>query len=96
MTVQDFRPGDVVGPLGVMRLTVGGLAEIAARCDVPDVPSLAATIRTMTPETARHLASALLRPCGGVQAVATLSDPQVAALMPAAAHCITDALVLRP
>jgi len=36
MTAQGFRPGDVASPAGVMRLTVGGLAEIAARCDAPD------------------------------------------------------------
>lgn len=96
MTVQDFRSGDVASPVGVMRLTVGGLAEITARCEVLDVSSLAAKIRTMTPETARHLATALLRPGGSAQTVTTLSDAQVAALMPAAADCITDALVLSP
>lgn len=95
MTAQGFRPGDVASPAGAMRLTVGGLAEIAERCDAPDVSSLAAKIRIMTPDTARQIAVALLRPCCGAQSVADLSDTQVAALMPAAARCITDALAAR-
>ena len=95
MTAQGFRPGDVVSPAGAMRLTVGGLAEIAERCAAPDVSSLAAKIRTLTPDTARQIAVALLRPCRGSQRVASLSDTQVAALMPAAARCITDALAAR-
>lgn len=92
MTIKGFRPGDVVSPVGVMRLTVGGLAEITTRCEAPDLSGLTTKIRTMTPETARHLAAALLRPCGNAQTVNTLSDAQVATLMPAAARCITDAL----
>jgi hypothetical protein len=95
MMAQGFRPGDVASPAGVMRLTVGGLAEIAARCDAPDVSSLAAKIRTMTPDTARRIAVALLRPCCGEVSVVRLSDAQVAGLMPAAARCITDALAAR-
>jgi hypothetical protein len=75
-----------------MRLTVGAMAEIIALCDVPDLQSLADQVRAMTPVTARHLATALLRPCGGAKQVEGLADEQVAALMPAAARCITNAL----
>jgi len=90
-----FRPGDVPSPLGPMRLTVGGLAEITARLDVPDLPSLAEAVRAMRPDTARDLATVLLRPCGHESKVAILSDAEVAALMPAAARCITHALATR-
>ncbi|MGJ8561092.1 MAG: hypothetical protein ACSHX3_12720 [Litorimonas sp.] len=90
-----YRLGDVSTPLGPMRLTVSGLAEVVARCDTPDLLSLADQIRVMTSATARHVAMALLRPCGGAAHVDSLSDAQVAALMPAAARCITDALTGR-
>ena len=95
MMAPDYRVGDVPTIYGPMRLTVGGLAEMAARCDAPDLPSLASRIRAMGPATARHLAIVLLRPCGGAERVAGMSDAQVAALMPAAARCITDALTVR-
>lgn len=95
MNSFGYRSGDVPTSVGLMRLTVGGLAEIVARCDTPDLQSLAGKIRAMTPATARHLATTLLRPCGGAAAVEGLSDVQVAILMPAAASCITGALALR-
>lgn len=95
MMSSDFRVGDVPTACGPMRLTVGGLAEMAARCDTPDLQSLATKIRAMDLETARHLAIVLLRPCGGAERVAGMSDAQVAALMPAAARCITEALTVR-
>jgi hypothetical protein len=95
MMAPDYRLGDVPTPCGPMRLTVGGLAEMAVLCDAPDLPSLASQIRTMDPATARHLTIVLLRPCGGAERVAGLSNAQVAALMPAAARCITDALTVR-
>lgn len=95
MNSLGYRLGDVPTAFGPMRLTVGGLAEIVARCETPDLQSLADAIRAMSPATARHLATALLRPCGGASEVEGLSDSQVAILMPSAACCITDALALR-
>lgn len=94
MMSNAYRLGDVPTTYGPMRLTVGGLAEMATRCDALDLQSLADKVRVMTPVTARHLATVLLRPCGGAERVKGLSDVQVAALMPAAARCITDALTV--
>ena len=92
---SSFRLGDVPSPLGPMRLTVGGLAEITSRLDVADLPSLAEAVRAMRPDTARDLATVLLRPCGHESKVASLADADVAALMPAAARCISHALATR-
>jgi len=96
MSGTDFRIGDVPSALGLMRLTVGGLAEIVARLETPDLPALADRIREMSPPTARHVVAALLRPCGNADRVGSLTDSQIAPLMPAAARCITTALVGRP
>lgn len=95
MMSPAYRLGDVPTPFGPMRLTVSGLAEVVTRCDAPNLQSLADQIRMMTPVTARHLATALLRPCGGAGQIDSLSDADVASLMPAAACCITDALTGR-
>lgn len=89
---RSYRPGDVLSVSGPMRLTVGGLAEIVARTVTPDLQGLADQIRAMSPETARHLAAALLRPCGNGDAIEGLSDANIAALMPSAARCVAAAL----
>lgn len=94
MRHTDYRLGDVPTACGPMRLTVGGLAEMTVLCDTPDLQSLANHIRAMSPATARHVATVLLRPCGGAGLIDGASDAQVAALMPAAARCITDALTV--
>lgn len=78
--------------IGPLRLTVGGLAELAARCDAKTPAALADTIRTLCPDTARHLLTALLRPSGNEAEVARLTDQQVADHMPAASQCIVTAL----
>lgn len=95
MSLPGYRPGDVPTDIGPFRLTVGGLADIVVRLNTPDVGALADKIRVMTPTTARHLATALLRPCGNDARVEHLSDAQIATLMPAAARCITAALADR-
>lgn len=92
MNSFDFRQGDEPSPLGPLRLTVGGLAEIVTRLETPDVSALAQEIRHMTPQTGRYIAAALLRPAGGAVRVDDLTDAQVADLMPAAARCIKAAL----
>jgi hypothetical protein len=96
MSAADFRMGDVSSALGPMRLTVGGLAEIVARLETPDLPALAGRIREMSPPTARHVVAALLRPCGNAGRIESLTDAQIAPLMSAAARCITTALASRP
>lgn len=95
MTGVDFRLGDVPSALGPMRLTVGGLAEIVTRLGVLNLSSLVDEIRRMSPPTARHVAAALLHPYGNADRVESLSEAQIAALMPAAARCITAALAGR-
>jgi hypothetical protein len=88
---MDYRTGDVPTPIGPLRLTVGALAEMAERLDAPSPTTLSNRIRVMTPETARHLLIALLRPSGRAAQVAGLSDAQVAARMPDVSRCIVQA-----
>lgn len=92
MIARDFRPNDVVTPIGTLRLTVGALAELAQSLDAPDPATLSQRIRALGPDRARHLLTALLRPSGADGQVARLSDQQLAALMPAASDCIRRAL----
>lgn len=92
MSFTEYRPGDVPTAIGPFRLTVGGLAEIAARLNAQNVGALAEQVRAITPNTARHLAVALSRPCGNAASIERLPDAQIALLMPAAARCITTAL----
>lgn len=89
---SGFRHGDVTTEIGTLRLTIGGLAEMAQTLDAPDPVALATRIRGLTPDMARHLLTALLRPSGASGLVARLSDTQVAGLMPAASRCIAQAL----
>lgn len=89
---SGFRPGDVTTEIGTLRLTIGGLAEMAQTLDAPDPVALATRIRVLNPDMARHLLIALLRPSGANGVVVCLSDTQIAGLMPAASRCIGQAL----
>lgn len=83
---------DVMTSVGPLRLTVGGLAELSDRFHAASPVALADQIRDLSPDGARHLLTALLRPSGSDGEVARLTDEAVAALMPSAARCIAEAL----
>lgn len=89
---MSYRPGDVPTHLGPLRLTVGALAEITSRLGADSPAELATAIRTLSPDGARHLVMALLRPSGAQGLVARLSDTELAELMPFASACIVGAL----
>ena len=89
---MSYRPGDVMTELGLLRLTVGGLAELAERFEADTPSELSDQIRGLSPDGARHLLSVLLRPSGSEAQVARLSDSDIAKLMPAAARTIAQAL----
>ena len=90
--MSGVRPGDRSTPIGVLRLSVGALAELAARLDVHDPPALAARLRALDAGAARHLLISLLRRADAEERVARLSDREVAALVPEAAACVAEAL----
>ena len=90
--MSDYRPGDVATPLGPLRLSVGALAEIAARLDAFGPPELAARLRALDAGAARHLLTSLLRGADAPERVARLTDAEVQALVPEASRCIAQAL----
>lgn len=88
----SYRRGDIYTPLGQLRLTVGGLAEITDRLAAPSAAKLAERLRQLNPNDARILLTALLRPVGKALSVDALEDDVVAQCVPSIADCITCAL----
>lgn len=89
--MSGFRPGDVDSPVGRLRLTVGGLAELARAFGADGPSDLADRLRAMDEVDARTL----LR-CLCVGAVETWPSATVASALPHATRCIADAVSGHP
>lgn len=63
---MQFQLGDGLwrfqGRTYLLRLTLGGLAELSSRLSLSGPDALASTLRSMSPETGRVLLEVLLRP----------------------------------
>ena len=91
--MSDFRPGDILTPLGSLRLSLGVLAEISIRLEAPDPATLATQVLALNVAQARHLLISLLRSSTAEAQVARLSDEAVAAQIPAIVTCIEGAFL---
>ncbi len=89
--MRDVRPGDVISPLGVLRLSVGALAEITLRLNASGPAALATRLRAMDAAAARHLLISLLRTPNAEAQVARLSDAELMAQLQGITRCIEEA-----
>ena len=87
-----MRPGDVAVPEGVLRLSVGALAQLARRLEAQDPRELAEAMRALDTTRARHVLASLLRADDADARVARLSDAQVRERVPAAVAVVVEAL----